>query len=115
MRTFATNSDRDIYLGTDGNLVIATGLDACLESCRRAGFVRLGELPYAQTRGAPFLDIMESLDLSLYEFYIRQVLLTVPGVNSVESVEFTVAGESLNYTAQVNTIYGTGTVTNGDV
>lgn len=115
MRTLATNGARDIYLGTDGNLVIATGLEACLESCRRAGFVRLGELPYAQTRGAPFLDIMETVDLSLFEFYIRQVLLTVPGVTSVESVEFTMAGETLNYTSQVKTIYGTGTVTNGDI
>ena len=115
MRTLATNDARDIYLGTDGNLVMATGLAACVESCRRASFVNLGELPYAQTRGAPFIDIMETVDLSLYEFYIRQVLLTVPNVTAVASVEFTVAGETINWVAQINTLYGSGTVTNGDV
>lgn len=115
MRTLATNAQRDIFLGLDGNVSVVTDLDACLESCKRAGMVRLGELPYAQTRGAPFLEIMESLDLSLYEFYVRQILLTVPGVTSVQSVEFSLANQRIDYTAQINTIYGTGSISNGDI
>ncbi len=113
MRTFATNSQRDIYFGTDGNLVIVTDLEACLESCKRAGLVALGELPYSLSRGTPFIDIMDSKDLSLFEFYIRKMLLSVPGVTAVESVQFSVTERRIDYTAQVDTIYGSGPVTNG--
>lgn len=113
MKTLATNDLNDIYLGSDGNLAIASDLAACVMSCKRACMVNLGELPYAQTRGTPFFQLMESKDLSLLEMYLRRVLLTVPGVRSVQSIEFSIQGEEISYTARITTIYGTGTVTNG--
>lgn len=93
---------------------MVTDLEACLQCCKRASLVNLGELPYAQTRGTPFIQIMDSKDLSLFEMYIRRVLLTVPGVTAVPVVEFSIDGETINYVATVKTIYGTGTVSNGD-
>lgn len=113
MRTFATNGANDIYLDSNGNIAIATDLEACVMSCRRACQVNLGELPYAQSRGAPFFKVMEDKDLSLYEMYIRQMLLTVPGVTEVVSVAFSFEGEQLFYSATISTIYGSGTVSNG--
>ncbi len=113
MKTLSSNDLNDIYLGTDGNLSVSTGLQACLESCRRAAQVRLGELPYAQSRGAPFFQIMEDKNLSLYEMYITNMARSVPGVTGVESVEFSIDEDNLNYTATINTIYGTGTISNG--
>lgn len=113
MRTFATNAANDIYLDSSGNLAIATDLEACVMSCRRACQVNLGELPYSQSRGAPFFKVMEDKDLSLYEMYIRQMLLTVPGVTEVVQVAFSFEGEQLNYSATISTVYGSGTVSNG--
>jgi len=113
MRTLASNALNDIYLNGAGNVAIATDLEACVMSCRRACQVNLGELPYAQSRGAPFFKVMEDKDLSLYEMYIRQMLLTVPGVSEVIAVAFSFAGEQLLYTATISTIYGSGTVSNG--
>ena len=113
MRTLATNAANDIYLDSAGKVAIATDLEACVMSCRRASQVNLGELPYAQSRGAPFFRVMEDEDLSLYEMYIRQMLLTVPGVTAVTSVAFSFQGEQLVYSATVSTIYGSGIVSNG--
>lgn len=113
MKTLATNQLNDIYLGGDGNIALATDLAACVMSCKRACMVNLGELPYAQTRGTPFFQLMDSKDISLLEMYLRRVLLTVPGVQAVQSIEFSVQGEEISYTARIITVYGTGTVTNG--
>lgn len=113
MRTLSSNGLNDIFLDSAGNVGISTDLEACITSCRRACLVNLGELPYAQSRGAPFFKVMEDKDLSLYEMYIRQMVLTVPGVTEVVSVEFSFSGEQLNYTANISTIYGPGIVSNG--
>ena len=109
MKTFATNANYDIYLGRDGNLAIATDLEAVKQTCEHVSRTILGELPYAQSRGIPFkqLSLDATSNTSLYDMYLRKALMTVPGVTGVGSVTFQPDGDNLKYSAQIKTIYGT--------
>ena len=112
MISISVNSDSDMYLGPDGNIHTVRDLDAVVQLCTQASQVLLGELPYAQTRGIPFFDIalVESPDLSLYEVYIRRMLLGVKHVLRVDSVLFNIVGDKLNYEAHITTEFGKGVV-----
>lgn len=108
MKTFATNSDSDIYRGPDGNLAMVSGLPAILQTCEHVSRTRLAELPYAQSRGIPFFDIAlgATPDAGLYDLYLRKALLTVPGVTGVGAINIGVEGDVLSYIAEISTIYG---------
>ncbi|MBJ9533529.1 hypothetical protein [Citrobacter freundii] len=109
MKTLATNNDFDIYLDNSRNLAIATGLQAVIQTCEHVARTKLTELPYAQSRGIPFFDIAlgSQPDVSLYDMFLRKVYKTVPGVEGVGNINFAKDGDTLSYTAQIRTIYGT--------
>lgn len=112
MKTLATNSNNDIFIDARGNLAVATGLQACTQSCEHASQVLLTELPYAQTRGIAFFDngLTASPKLGLYEVQLRRMLLSVPNVEKVLSVGFQLDGTNLKYEAQIQTSFGVETV-----
>jgi hypothetical protein len=115
-QTFDTNSDNDIFIGEDGNLSVATGLRAVLKGCESASYAQLGEMVLAKGLGIPnFQAIWVGVpNYPLFELYLRKALLSVLGVTSVKSLQITVKGNTLSYTATIVTIYGTETIT-GDV
>lgn len=110
MRTIAVNSDHDIYIGSDGNLAMAEGLEAVLQQCEQAASIRLNELPYAQSKGIPFFEnvFTDSPDLALYEMYLRKQFLGVPEVTGVKQIGFKQDGDVLSYEAIIQTTFGTG-------
>lgn len=110
MRTLAVNSNNDIYIGSDGNLAIAEGIDAVIQQCEQAASIRLGELPYAQEKGTPFFDSVftDSPDLGLYDMYLRKQFLGVPEVTGVQQIGFKQEGDVLQYEAIINTTFGSG-------
>jgi len=110
MRTIAVNSNNDIYIGPDGNLAMAEGLDAVLQQCEQAASIRLNELPYAQSKGIPFFEnvFTDNPDLGLYDMYLRKQLLTVPNVISISQIGFKQDGDVLSYEAFINTTFGAG-------
>lgn len=109
MKTLATNDSFDIFRGPDGNIALARGAQAVLQTCGHVSRTRLTELPYAQSRGIPFFDIAlgAAPDAGLYDLYLRKALLTVPDVTGVGAINVSVEGGALYYTAEINTIYGT--------
>lgn len=109
MKTLATNGNFDIHLDSTGNLAVVTGLQAVIQTCEHVARTKLTELPYAQSRGIPFFDIAlgSDPDVSLYDLYLRKVYMTVPGVTGVGSINFWRDGDSLNYSAEIRTTYGT--------
>jgi len=109
MKTFATNDNYDIYIGNDGNLAMATDLEAVKQTCEHVSRTILGELPYAQSRGIPFsqLSLNASSNTGLYDMYLRKVLKTVPGVTGVGNIAFQLDGENLAYSVEIKTEYGT--------
>lgn len=108
MRTLATNENNDIYRGHDGNLVLFDGLKAVIQTCEHVARTRLNELPYAQSRGVPFIDVALGVtpDVSLYDMYLRKVYITVPGVQGIGAINFWLDGDQMKYTAEIKTVYG---------
>lgn len=110
MRTIAVNSNNDIYIDSSGNLAMVEGIDAILQQCEQAASIRLGELPYNQSKGIPFFDnvFTDSPDLALYDMYLRKQFNSVTGVVRVINIGFKQEGDVLSYEAVIETIYGSG-------
>lgn len=113
VQTFNTNSDNDIFIGSDGRLSIATGLEGVLRACETASLAQLGEMVLAQGLGVPnFQALWVGVpNYQIYELYLRNTILRVSGVQSVKSLQINVRENTLFYTATIVTIYGTGTIT----
>lgn len=115
VKTFATNADNDLYIGADGNLAIATGLDAVMGACASAAKALLGEMVLEVNKGIPyFQSVFNGIpNLAIFQSYLLNALNAVPGVNSVKNLTVSVSNHTLNYTAEIDTIYGLGKITNG--
>jgi hypothetical protein len=115
VQTFGTNAQNDIYLGRDGNLVVNTGLQAVLQACENASKAQLGEEVLTTKNGVPNFQTVwvGNTNFQLFRNYLTNILLGVPGVQEVESIQISPTGNTLIYTATIVTIYGTGEITNG--
>lgn len=112
VQTLATNSDNDIFIGSDGNIAIASGLQGVLDACSTASYAQLGEMVLATTSGIPNFQTIwiGTPNYPLWNLYLRNTLEGVLGVTSVESIQVTKSGNTLKYTTTINTIYGTTTL-----
>lgn len=115
VQTFGTNSDNDIYLGRDGNLVIDSGLQAVLQACRNVSLAQLGEEVLTTKNGIPNFQTVwkEPTNYPLFQSYLRNNLLAVPGVLEVSDIQLEPDNYTLKYTATIKTIYGNGVINNG--
>lgn len=111
-KTFNTNNNNDIFIGSDGNLSIVTGLQAVLKGCESTSYAQLGEMVLAKNLGIPnFQAIWIGVpNYPIFELYLRNALLAVDGVSSVKSITISIKNNTLSYTATIVTIYGIGTV-----
>lgn len=112
VQTFNTNAANDIFIGSDGNLSIATDLGGVLKGCESASYAQLGEMVLATGLGIPnFQAIWVGVpNYPIFETYLRNAILAVPGVTNVKSVQISVRNDVLFYTANIVTIYGHGIV-----
>lgn len=102
----------DIYLDTSGNLAIVSGIQACEQNCQTAMLAMQGEMMYAMENGMPYAQTAwDNYDPDMFEAAARLVLNAVQDVVSVISFTQQLNGNSLSYTAVIQTIYGTITYT----
>ncbi len=114
MRTFAINATNDLYLGHNGQLAIATDLQAVLHCCKTAMQAQLGEMQYEMQRGMPdFETAFNTYNPAQYEAAGRSTLTAVTGVVQVLSFSVTRHNGQLIYTATIQTVYGEGNISNG--
>jgi hypothetical protein len=111
-QTFSANDDNDIFIGGDGNLAIASGLEATLLACESATKAQLGEMILATGLGIPnFQAIWVGVpNYAIYRSYLVRTILSVDGVQSIESLELTPQDDTLQYTIVIKTIFGTGQI-----
>lgn len=111
-RTLSSDDNNDIFVGADGSLAVATGLEAALFNCASAVKAQLGEMIFAMDEGLPnFQTVWNGAPNPIqFEAYLRRTLLTVTDVISVESVTVSATGGTLTYQATIKTIYGLGTL-----
>lgn len=110
--TFAVTQDNDLFIGSDGNLSIATGIRAVLFAAQQAAQTQLGEMLFAVDQGIPnFQTVWNGApNVAPFEAALRRTLLAVPGVNGVLALTVVVAENKLTYQATIQTIFGTGAI-----
>jgi hypothetical protein len=115
VQTLGTNSINDIYIGNDGNIAVFRDLQAVLGACETASKAQLGEMVLAINSGIPNFQTVwvGSPNFAVFQSYLRNTLLAIPGVIGVESIEISSIENTLEYTATINTQFGTGVIANG--
>lgn len=107
-QTFAINENNDLFLGPDGNLAIVNGVVGVEQACQTASQAQLGEMVLATTSGIPnFQSVWNgSPNLAIFEAFLRNTLLAVPGVLVVVTLSTNVSDHVLKYTAQISSQFG---------
>lgn len=106
--TLQTNANEDLYMPDGRNLVVLTGVAACVQNIRQACKMRLGEDIYNTGSGVDYFGTIFTPQPN-YDAARRSIInaiLSCPDVISVESLVITISGNTFNYTASIMTIYG---------
>lgn len=104
--SIATNSNNDIYVDENGNLAMVTGVDAVKQDCEHAMKAQFGEMFLQPLQGLPNLaDVWRTQNFIKWEGVARATLAAINGVVRVVSFVIQPNGDTLNYTAQILTIY----------
>ena len=113
VQTLALSSpNNDLVVNASGNLTLLSGVDAVAAACNTAALTQLGECVLATGQGLPnFQAIWVGVpDYAIWESYLQNTLLNVPGVATVQNITLTQNNGVLNYLAEINSIYGPVTV-----
>lgn len=110
MRVIAVDENNDLYIGADGSLAMATGLDAVMQAAQQAAQTQLGEMQYAVDQGLPnFATVWNgAANLSQFEAALRRTILAVNHVTGIQDLTVAVANNALSYVATIQTDYGRG-------
>lgn len=111
-RIWSVNADNDIFVTPAGRLAIGNDLQAVIQQCEHAIKAQTGEMIYAADRG---VDTERSLwdgspNLLQFEAFARTALNRIPDVIRIESFESRLVGHTLQYSATIRTVFGTGTI-----
>lgn len=120
VRTFAVNSNNDIYIDMMGNLAITTGLPAVQQVCQQAARTILGEMVLNTDAGIPYFETVFNgvPNLQQFDAALRTAWLAIPSVIEVVSLTFDQVANpqdgnrnsKLTYTATINTTFGSGVI-----
>ncbi len=115
MKSLATNARNDIYIGTDGKLALAPGLEAIKQNAQHAMQAQLGEMVLDLDRGMPLKEIVwHNTNLAQFEAIAREILRAVDGVVDIPNFEVAIVNGVLRYQATIQTIFGpTGLMNHG--
>lgn len=107
--TFGCNENNDLSLGDDGNIIVLAGENAVATACANVSKARLGEEVLSINGGLPFFQAVfnGTPNLAVYEQYLRNAILTVPGVVRITDLTLSVSVGVLSYKATIESQYGT--------
>ena len=110
-RMFSINDNNDLF-AVGGALQISTGITAVLQNCERAVKALRGEMIYAANRGVDYFNDAwsGSPNVIRFEAGARAQIARVAGVVSVAEFNAEVRGNTLFYTATIQTEFGTDTI-----
>lgn len=111
-QSFAVDQNNDLFIGPNGSLAINSGLAAVSQNAAHAAKTILGEMVLATDKGIPYFEAVwtGSPNLPQFEAALRAAILAVDGVTKVDALTITQTGNTLNYAADIVTVYGSGVV-----
>src|SRR5574343_248754 len=104
MKSLATDANNDLYLGPDGNIAVASGIQAVLTACQCAVKTRFGEMVLAADQGVPYFEtaFAGGYNVAAFEDALRATILRVRDVLSV-NIQTAVLRDRITYTATIVT------------
>lgn len=108
MRTFQTDQTNDFVVGADGNLVLIRDIHAVSQESRHFAATLRGEMIHAIDEGVPYFReaFNKNPNLAQMEAALRRRILSLADVVAITSLKALIDGETLKYTATIQTIYG---------
>ena len=108
VQTLGIDANNDVYIGSDGNLAVLSGLAAVEGACQTIAQAQLGEMVLFVTKGLPTRETIWNGNpkVALYEAYLRAALESVSGVVAVTELTYNVSNGVFSYTATIETIFG---------
>ena len=108
VQTLQLNSNGDLFLNSSNSLTMLSGIDAVAAACNTACLTQLGECVLETGIGLPnFQALWVGVpDYAIWQSYLENTLLNVPGVASVQSITLSQREGVLSYVAEINSIYG---------
>ena len=112
MKILEENDNRDLFMGSNNQLTLLTGLSATLQACASAIEAQRGEMQYDVNRGVPTHDTLWTgvPNQQRFQFYCREALLAVSGVTAVKRFDTDIFDNTLEYEAEIVTEFGTGVI-----
>lgn len=115
VKTLAINANNDLYLGPDGNIVVAVGIDAVAQACKTATQALLGEMIYSTDKGVPYFETLFQVgqpNLPQFEAGFRQAVLNVEGVVGINDLVINHIDDTVSFEMTITTIYGQTSLSN---
>lgn len=108
VQTLSTNAQNDIFLDEQGNIAVARNADGVIKACETATYAQLGEMILTQNLGIPNFQTVwvGSPNYPQFQAYLRQTILTVPGVQDVADLQIFPENNTLRYTATIQSQFG---------
>lgn len=115
MITLETDFNNDLVIGKDGNLSLISGLQAVAQTAEHYGYTLRGEMAFSADLGVPFFDVAfgATPNIAQFESFMRSRIMEVPEVIRINSFTAQQVNDSLLYNADIVTIYGAETISNG--
>ena len=109
MKCLNVDANNDLFLGPDGNIAVASGIQAVLVACQCAVKTRFGEMVLAADQGIPYFEtaFAGGYNVAAFEDALRAAILRVRDVRSV-NLTAAASGDRITYTATIVTAYGEG-------
>lgn len=111
--TFAFSPDTmDLFVDEFGNIGMASDIEALNFITINVSRSVRGEMIYNQDRGIPYFSTLFSspANVPLWEYYVKEEIKKVPGVEDVTDFETRLTGDTIEYTMTINTLSGALTV-----
>lgn len=110
-KTFGVDGNNDLVL-VGRNLSIVSARDAILQICEQCAKAILGEMIFNVQGGMPYFETVwvGGPSSAAFEAAFRLRIVQVSGVTEIEELITEQVGDSMQYSATIATIYGTGTI-----
>ncbi len=112
MITISSDIDNDLMIGSDGNLMMVSSLEAVSQTAAHYAQTLLNEMIQDYDRGVPFFIVAfgPSVSIPQFEAAMKARILQTPNVTGIKSFETTQDGDVLRYTASIETTYGSANI-----
>lgn len=116
LTTLETNSANDLYCPDGQNLSLLQDEEALVQDVRAAGLMRVGEDLFNALSGVDYFGTIFAAhrDLDGFRVSLVNVITSFDDVISINRLTITESANDVIWSAEILTVYGSTTVTNGD-